>query len=547
MTADPERPQIGGSRERRSTAEYVAAGALLDAANLEDAIPKILGAICGALSWEHGALWIVDREREVLRCAHVWKARPAQFPEFDALSRSSLFKRGIGLPGRVWASGQPVWIRDVVIDQNFPRARVAKNEGLHSALGFPVTLHGEVVSVIEFFSREIREPDEELLSTLTTVGHQIGMFIDRRRAQEELDRFFTLTHDMLCVAGFDGYFKRVNPAWYRTLGYTEADLLARPYLDFVHPDDREATIREAKKLSGGSSLVYFENRYFHKDGTWRWLHWASAPYPDLQVIYATARDITERKAAEETLARYAHDLQRTHDELEDQASRLAQLVKELEVAKRRAEEATDAKSDVPREHEPRDPHAAQRRFSAWPTLAQRHAALAGATRLSRHHQGVGRGVARGHQRHPRFLEDRGAPPRSRARAEFDVRETVGEAVKLLAFRAPRKGSSWPATSHPTCPTPSVGDPGRLRQVLLNLVGNAVKFTEREKSFCVVSMAASGRSRVTLHFAVRDTGIGIPQEQQQHIFEAFTQADASTTRRYRRHRPRSGDLRSAWSS
>ena len=89
------------------------------------------------------------------------------------------------------------WIPDVVRDSNFPRAAVAAREGLHAAFGFPVLLRGEVLSVMEFFSREIRAPDADLLSMLTTVGNQIGMFIDRRRAQEELDRFFTLSLDML--------------------------------------------------------------------------------------------------------------------------------------------------------------------------------------------------------------------------------------------------------------------------------------------------------------------------------------------------------------
>src|SRR5690606_3845869 len=145
-------------------------------------------------------------------------------------------------------------------------------------------------------------------------------------------------------AGFDGYFKRVNPAWERILGYTEAELLGRPYVEFVHPDDREATHGQAARLNEGRDVVYFENRYLHKDGTHRWLLWASTPFPELQVIYAAARDITERKANEETLARYARDLQATHHEVEDQAARLAQLVKELEIAKGRAEQATEAKS-----------------------------------------------------------------------------------------------------------------------------------------------------------------------------------------------------------
>jgi PAS domain S-box-containing protein len=160
------------------------------------------------------------------------------------------------LPGRVWATAEPAWIEDVTADRNFPRAPAAAREGLHGAFAFPVVLRGDVLSVMEFFSLQVRRPNEELLSTLRTVGQQIGMFTDRRRAQEELDRFFVLSLEMMCVAGFDGYFKRVNPAWQRVLGYTEEELLSRPYMEFVHPDDREATTREAGRASEGQDVVY---------------------------------------------------------------------------------------------------------------------------------------------------------------------------------------------------------------------------------------------------------------------------------------------------
>ena len=196
MAPEGRTPDPGQPHERRLTAEYVAARALLDATTIDDAAPKILEAICETLGWEHGALWTIDREADALRCARIWTAPAVQFPEFDAVSRSLTFARGTGLPGRVWASAEPVWIPDVVHDANFPRAAVAAREGLHAAFGFPVLLRGEVLSVMEFFSRDIRAPDADLLSMLTTVGNQIGMFIDRGRAQEERDRFFTLSLDM---------------------------------------------------------------------------------------------------------------------------------------------------------------------------------------------------------------------------------------------------------------------------------------------------------------------------------------------------------------
>src|SRR4029077_10264590 len=117
-----------------------------------------------------------------------------------------------------WASGQPAWIPDVVQDSNFPRAQEAERAGLHAAFGFPVVSGTEILGVMEFFSREIRTPDPELLATLTVVASEVGLFVARKWAEEDLERLFTLSVDLLCVANFDGYFLRLNPAWERTLG-----------------------------------------------------------------------------------------------------------------------------------------------------------------------------------------------------------------------------------------------------------------------------------------------------------------------------------------
>jgi PAS domain S-box-containing protein len=125
---------------------------------------------------------------------------------------------------------------------------------------------------------------------------------ERKRAEEERNRFFTLSVDMLCVAGFDGYFKRLNPSWEKTLGWTIEQLLSRPYLEFVHPDDRAATVLEAQRLTEPSyQTVSFENRYRCADGSYKWLMWNAAPVAGDHLIYAAARDITLLKKAQSRL------------------------------------------------------------------------------------------------------------------------------------------------------------------------------------------------------------------------------------------------------
>ncbi len=141
------------------------------------------------------------------------------------------------------------------------------------------------------------------------IGDLVGRFATGLRTLEaESARHFDLSLDMICIAGFDGYFKRVNPAFERILGYTEADLLGRPFLDFVHPDDRRSTEEEASAVSEGVGTVQFRNRYFDKDGEVHWIEWASQPLPEEEMIYAVARDVTDRMLLEQELQRLSnHD------------------------------------------------------------------------------------------------------------------------------------------------------------------------------------------------------------------------------------------------
>ena len=498
---------------RHLLAAYATTRVLAESATLSEAAPRILQTICEALHWDYGALWTVDYQADILYCVHSWHNSAIDFVEFDAFTHKMKYARGIGLPGNVWEERKPVWLSDVPPGGQFPRAVIAARVGVHASFGFPVRLGPQILGVMEFFSREMRPPDEQLLGMMGTIGSQIGQFVERKRAEEDLQRFFTLSIDMLCIAGTDGYFKRLNPAWERILGYTAPELLARPYLDFVHPDDVANTIHEAEKLAGAQDVVEFENRYRARDGSYRWLLWNAAAGGSS--VYAVAHDITESKRARQ--------LQEEH------AARLAQLVKELEIAKARAEEATRAKSEflANMSHEIRTPMNA--------IIGMTELTLA--TELDTEQRECLTAVKDAADSLLALLNDILDFSKIEARklsldsVEFPLRDTIEDALRLLAPRAHQRGLELACRIAADVPDTLVGDPGRLRQVLMNLAGNAIKFTERGEVVLRVDLESRATDAVVLHFAVADTGIGIPAEKQRMIFNAFEQADASMTRRY----------------
>ena len=136
---------------------------------------------------------------------------------------------------------------------------------------------------------------------------------ERKRAQEDRDRFFQLSHDMLAIIDKNGYFIQLNPAWTETLGYTLQELGAQPYIEFVHPDDQAASMVEAEFVAQGNSTIDFENRYRARDGSYRWISWSAAPFVEQKLLYCVARDITDRKQAEAAIAADLRDTQLLHD------------------------------------------------------------------------------------------------------------------------------------------------------------------------------------------------------------------------------------------
>ena len=170
--------------ESRLALQYAVTRILTECTDFNEATQQILRAACEHLDWDLGALWMVDGDNR-LHCLDFCRTPGIQVDEFENLTRGMTLEKGVGLPGRVWASGAPARIDNVARDPNFPRAPVAARVGLHSAFGFPILMDKEVLGVLEFFSRESRDPDDELLRMMNSIGGQIGQFTKRKRAEDE--------------------------------------------------------------------------------------------------------------------------------------------------------------------------------------------------------------------------------------------------------------------------------------------------------------------------------------------------------------------------
>ena len=360
---------------------------------------------------------------------------------------------------------------------------------LGETFGYPV-LGGEKTE-IEIFSGAKQRTVAEMRVTETEWGQQSAYLAtlrditERKQAEELLESFFTVSPDLLCIAGFDGYFKKLSQSWQETLGYSMEELLSKPWLDFVHPDDTQATIGAENQLYEGKKVIKFENRYRTKNDQYRWIEWHCTPLMEDKRIYCVARDITELKRAAEEIQRRTMELESANKELEAFSYSVS--------------------------HDLRNPLLGIHGFSR--ILLEKHSA-----NLDEQGGKFLHIIESSTKEMLKLIDDLLAFSVS---GNQKIEPTIVDMNELArTVFEELKGIASERTVHAKFEMlpPACGDQRMIRQVLLNLISNAIKFT-RPREVGTIEIASQFKGKENIYY-VRDNGIGFDMESSDKLFVAF---------------------------
>jgi PAS domain S-box-containing protein len=489
--------------EQRLLAQYRVTRILADAATVAEAMPKILQSMCECLGWDLGAVWRIDPKAGVLRCEELWRTSSVEAAQFEDVMRTSTYRSGSGLPGRVWETGAPAYIPDVGSDVAFRRVDIAARKVLRGAIAFPILLGSEVIGVIGFICSHGSPPDQDLLVVLANIGSQIGQFTKRTAAVNELLVWVNTWQQIpggAWSAKPDGTPDIVNHFWYEYTGQTPEYVNSHPeaWIACVHPEDRERVARTYREGIRSGHGYTMEARFLRaSDGTYRWHLDRAVPVRDPEGnILRFVGAFTD-----------VHDWRQVQEELRNTQAEFAHMTRVMTMGELTASIA----------HEVNQPlgaivtsAAAGTRWLATkpPQMDKARRAL---ERISNDGKRAGEVIRR-----IRALMKRQAP-----RKEWlDINETILEVMALAQYQLRRSEILVKTRLGHDLPLVCC-DRVQLQQVLLNLIINAIEamsgIKERPRELTIVS--DSDRPD-TVSVEVRDSGTGLDPEHAPHLFEPF---------------------------
>jgi len=304
-TTDDAGPGSPAWLAKRVAVHDAIAQVLSQASTLREATPKILREIAEALGWEMGILWRVDADAQVMVCEEIWSSPSLKADDFVSEIRDIKLPRAKGLPGRVWATGEPIWV-DHYADEDVPGTSIAAKENIRGAACIPIKLGNQVLGAMEFVSRDIRQPDPQIQGMMAIIATETALFMERLRAQEALDaseaRYRLLADtsaDVLVTIDEEGDILFANHAAEQVFGYTGSELLGKKLSLLIpeHPQYQNLVVKLGAKPT---PVKYLELSGLHKNGKTLDLEAAFAEYLGREKLYATGtiRDITEHKRAQ---------------------------------------------------------------------------------------------------------------------------------------------------------------------------------------------------------------------------------------------------------
>ncbi|MBZ5617400.1 MAG: response regulator [Acidobacteriia bacterium] len=390
----------------------------------------------------------------------------------------------------------------------------ALRRSFRSVAAFPIVIHGRPIGAISIYAGEVNFFDIEKVALLAELAADVSFALEsietermRQRVADEVDQFFALSLDMLSISDLEGYIQRLNPAWEKTLGFSAAEMCSKPWVEFVHPEDRQRAIEALAGFRSGAEVRHLELRFLSKSGSYKWLVGSATPALDRGAVFAAMSDITERKQLEEQL-------------------RSQNL--ELEERNRRIEAASRMKTEflANMSHELRSPLNGIIGFSELlydgrlGTLPERPRELLGRIHASASHllqliNGV-LDLSKIETGHLEFRPER-------LLVSHLIREVTGILSGLAAEKMLRIETEIEAGVDAV-----TIDAGRFRQVLYNYLSNALKFTG-ERGRVVVRLKSEGATEFRLE--VSDTGIGVSESDMGRLFVEFQQLNATTAKRY----------------